>query len=64
MRGAEDGAEVGINIFLQDRVADVVASVRQAMEAGALPDISLVGMPPAKRADKLKTILRQYRQSK
>lgn len=64
MRGAEDGTNVGVNIFLHDRVGRVVANVQSALDAGALPEVSLVNLPPADRLAKIKTILRQNRPSK
>ena len=60
MRGDDDGAEVGVNIFLQERVARATACVRKAVEAGVLPDMELIALPTAKRVDKLKDILRPY----
>lgn len=64
MRGEDNGAEVGVNLFLRDRVARVTANVKQALDAGALPDVTLVNLPARERASKLKTILRQNRPSK
>lgn len=64
MRGEEDGAEVGVNLFLRDRVARVTANVKQALDAGALPDVTLVNLPTRERTSKLKSILRQNRPSK
>lgn len=60
MRGGDDGSEVGVNIFLQERVARAAACVRKAMEAGVLPDMELIALPAAKRIDKLEDILRPY----
>lgn len=64
MRGDETGGDVGVNIFLHDRVARVVENVKSALDAEALPDVSLVNMPPADRLAKIRTILRQNRPSK
>lgn len=64
MRGGADGAGVGVNIFLRDRVQKLADEVSRALEVGALPDVELIGMPPAARAERIKTILRQSRQSK
>lgn len=64
MRGDDDGADVGVNIFLRDRVAKVTDNVKQALDAGALPDVALVNLPPRERVSKIKTILRQNRPSK
>ena len=64
MSGGEDGAGVGVNIFLRDRVKKAADEVRHALEFGALPDVNLIGMPPAARADRIKAILRNARLSK
>ena len=64
MRGAEDGTDVGVNLFLRDRVSRVVENVQAALDAGALPDVILVNLPPADRLAKLDTILRQNRPEK
>lgn len=64
MRGSEDGSDVGVNIFLHDRVGRVVENVESTLAGGALPDVSLVNTPPADRLVKIKAILRQNRPSK
>lgn len=61
-RNGEPG--VGVNIFLQDRVARVIAPLTAAVEAGVLPDLQLTKLPPKKRATKIKSIINQYRQKK
>lgn len=61
MSGGEDGAGAGVNIFLRDRVQKVADEIRHALEAGALPDVDLIGMPPGARAERIKTILRNAR---
>ena len=55
---------VGVNIFLQDRVARLVPPLELAIEAGALPDEEIAKLPPVKRARKLKSIISQYRAKK
>lgn len=64
MRGADDGTDVGVNIFLHDRVSRVAANVEAALEAQTLPDVSLVNLPPTDRMSKIKSILRQNRPAK
>lgn len=55
---------VGVNIFLQDRVAKLVPALQQAVESGALPNAEIAKLPPAKRASKLKSIIHQHRAKK
>jgi hypothetical protein len=55
---------VGVNIFLQDKVAKVAAQVEAAVAAGALPDDNIKKLPPEKRAGKLRSILNKYRTKK
>ena len=55
---------VGVNIFLQDRVAKMTAPLEAAVEAGALPNLEITKLPPNKRAPKIRAIINQYRQKK
>lgn len=64
MRGNQDGAAVGVNIFLRDRVQRVTDRVSRALEDGALPDVSLMSLPPGQRVARLETLLNRYRPSK
>lgn len=62
--GRDGGSGAGVNIFLRDRVQKVADEVRRALEAGALPDVELIGMPPAARAERIKNILRNAQTTK
>lgn len=62
---SRNGSEgVGVNIFLQDRVAKVSGPVAAALDAGALPDETLSKLPPEKRAVRIKSILNKHRTKK
>jgi len=55
---------VGVNVFLQDRVAKLTASVTNAVAAKALPNPTVMQLTPAQRAKKLRSILNQHRTKK
>lgn len=48
---------VGVNLFLQARVAAVAEAVRKAVAKKVLPNEEVAKLPPAKRVDTLRTIL-------
>ena len=50
-------AGVGVNIFLQDRVAATTASLARAVDKGLLPDAAVAALPPGERATKITAIL-------
>lgn len=61
-RHGNDG--VGVNIFLQDRVAKLTAQVQAAVDAGALPDTEITTMPPNTRVKKIRSVINQFRTKK
>lgn len=49
---------VGVNVFLQDRVAKIAGAVHKAVDARVLPNPAVTQMPPEKRVAKLRSILK------
>ena len=52
------GDGVGINIFLQERVAKMVPIIERAIESGTLPNHEMIKLPPSERFATLKSVLK------
>jgi hypothetical protein len=59
-----NGKPVGVNVFLRDRVTKLTARIERAVQAGALPCVTISDLPPAKRAAKLRSVTNKFRTAK
>lgn len=51
----------GVNVLLQKEVERILPALTKAVEIGALPNTAVSKLPPAKRAKKIKSILRNVK---